>query len=35
MLLITFPITLLQMFSEIIFRSKVIAKSIIDPDDNF
>ena len=31
----TLPTTLLQIFRKIIFNSKVIAKSIKDPDDNF
>ena len=31
----TLPTTLLQTFCKIILNSKVIIKSIIDPDDNF
>ena len=31
----TLPITLLQIFCKIIFNSKVIVKSIIDPDYDF
>ena len=34
MLIRTLPTTLLQIFCKIILNSKVIVKSIIDPDDN-
>ena len=35
MLIRTLPTSLLQIFCKIILNSKVIVKSIIDPDDNF
>ena len=35
MLIKTLPPTLLQIFCEIFHISKVIVKSIVDPDDNF